>query len=221
VLASTITFHLRKLTPKGIEWMPVSISGSDLRDRCIFHRSDNVDVAAVRILDLLGPAMSGLPEPEKALSYTSVSDDDFPAKDKIAVGIGDDAMVVGYPRGFYDTFSKYPIVKSGIIASRWEAPFNGEHYFLIDAKLFPGSSGSIVISRPTEFQFRDGHMLRSSSGAKQFAFLGVFSGEPYKVCRPIETEGFTLISKEGYNVGIVWYYYLIPQILENGVPHSL
>ena len=46
--------------------------------------------------------------------------------------------------------------------------------------------------------------------------LGVFSGEPFRQSRPIETDAFTIISKEGYNVGIVWYASLVLDIVENG-----
>jgi hypothetical protein len=39
---------------------------------------------------------------------------------------------------------------------------------LIDAKLFPGSSGSIVISRPTNYIVQGGQIFHHSSGSKQF-----------------------------------------------------
>ena len=53
----------------------------------------------------------------------------------------------------------FPIVKSGIIASRWKTGFKGKPYFLIDAKLFPGSSGSVVITKPADFVIRNGANL--------------------------------------------------------------
>lgn len=154
------------------------------------------------------------------MSQMAVSEKVFPGVDKISVNVGDDALVIGYPRGYYDEFSKFPIIKSGIIASKWGMPFNGQPYFLIDAKLFPGSSGSLVISRPTNFIIEKGQIYSRSSDQKAFAFLGVFSGEPFIQKHTIETDNFTIISKEGYNVGIVWYYYLIPEIISNGKQHS-
>ena len=66
-----------------------------------------------------------------------------------------------------------PIVKSEIIASMWKGMFNDKPYFLIDAKLFPGSSGSIVISKPIGTVIENGKFYVAN--AKQFAFLRVFS----------------------------------------------
>ena len=128
-------------------------------------------------------------------------------------------MVVGYPRGFYDNFPKFPIVKSGVIASKWGMPFGGKPYFLIDAKLFPGSSGSLVISRPTDFVVQKRQAYLRRDGSKEFLFLGIFSGEPFGKMRPIETDSFVILSKEGYNVGIVWYYHLVPTIISEGKLH--
>ena len=98
-------------------------------------------------------------------------------------------------------------------------PFGGKPYFLIDAKLFPGSSGSLVISRPTDFVVQKGQAYLRRDGSKEFLFLGIFSGEPFGKMRPIETDSFVILSKEGYNVGIVWYYHLVPTIISEGKLH--
>ncbi|MDX6381553.1 MAG: hypothetical protein QOI57_2577 [Rubrobacteraceae bacterium] len=45
-----------------------------------------------------------------------VSEDNFPGKNNISVEVADDATVIGYPRSYYDQFSMFPIVKSGVIA---------------------------------------------------------------------------------------------------------
>ena len=71
----------------------------------------------------------------------------------------DDYLVIGYPRMFYDKVNLFPIVKSGIIASKWQGMLNGKPYFLIDAKLFPGSSGSIVISKPIGTVIENGKFM--------------------------------------------------------------
>jgi hypothetical protein len=215
-LAASITFHHRKITANGFEWVPITVSGDDLKDRCSFHQDDGVDVAIVRVVDLLSKVMLPVTPNEKAMAYSAVSEEDFPGTGKLKVEVGDDVLVVGYPRGFYDDLVKFPIVKSGVIASFWGVPFGGKPFFLIDAKLFPGSSGSIVISKPVSFVIENKQIFEHTSGSKQFAFLGIFSGEPFRQSRPIETDSFTIISKEGYNVGIVWYYHLVTDIIKNG-----
>ncbi|MDX1921345.1 MAG: hypothetical protein SFU25_11510 [Candidatus Caenarcaniphilales bacterium] len=97
-------------------------------------------------------------------------------------------------------------VKSGIIASKWRAFYNGNPYFLVDCKLFPGSSGSIIITKATG--------LGSAVGSFEFfQFLGVYSGEFYRRKETIEFDEMTLIRKETYNIGIAWYYDIIEQII--------
>ncbi len=137
VFAAALIFHLLrqhlglavlliiiawKITPNGFEWVPITVSGDDLKARCSFHQDDAVDVAIVSIEDLLRKVMYPVPVNEKPMIYSAVSEDNFPGKGKITVEVGDDALVVGYPRGFYDKFSKFPIVKSGVIASFWGMP---------------------------------------------------------------------------------------------------
>jgi hypothetical protein len=64
---------------------------------------------------------------------------------KIKVEVSDGVLVIGYPNGYYDEVNLFPIVKSGIVASMWGRNFKGEPCFLIDSRLFPGSSGSLVV----------------------------------------------------------------------------
>ena len=213
-IANSITFYYRKTAKNGYEWIPITIHGDDLRQRCKFHQSDDVDVAVINILDILTDLATN--ENETFMALQTVSEGMFPGKGKAPMAVGDDVLIVGYPRGFYDEFSKFPIVKSGVVASRWGAPFGGNPYFLIDAKLFPGSSGSMVISRPTEMFFEKGILYHTPSKQKEFLFLGIYSGEPYRKTRPIETDNFIIISKEGYDIGVVWYYHLVPTIISKG-----
>ncbi len=151
------------------------------------------------------------------LPWHGISDQQLPDNQGMKIEVADDALVVGYPRGFYDTQNLFPVVKSGIIASRWGAFFNRQPYFLIDAKLFPGSSGSLVISKPQHFFTEGGEAYVTDN--KQFAFLGIFSGEPVQQQTPIELEDLTIIRKSGYNVGVVWYGQLVSATVARGVPY--
>ena len=211
-LASSITFHVRKMD-NGFKWHAITLTHDELLKRAKFHTNKEVDVAAVLISELITNILPPVNE-EEWLHYHSVSDSQFPGQNKINIEAADDALVIGYPRGFYDTVNLFPIIKSGVIASRWEAHFEGNPYFLIDAKLFPGSSDSIVISKPIGTIIENGQIFESPT--KQFAFLGVFSGEPFQRTRPIELETMTIIEKESFNVGIVWYYWLVEEIITQG-----
>lgn len=208
----SLTFHLRKVIGGAIVWEPITIDQSSLISRARLHANPEIDVCAILVLDLITEKLKSGGE---YLNWYGVSSDTLAGQNKIKPHAASDAVVVGYPRGFYDQVNVFPIVKSGIIASRWGANFQGQPYFLIDAKLFPGSSGSIVISKPTDVVVENGQVFHSKE--KQFAFLGIYSGEPYQEHSPIELDDLTIIRKTGFNVGIVWYGHLVEEILASGV----
>ncbi len=213
ILPDQLTFNLRKNDNGQIKWFPITLNNEELRKRVKIHKNPVVDIAAVNVIDLIHSAVAD--SSNNIIGYAGVSENDLPGKNLIDVEVCDDVITIGYPKGFYDTHNLYPIVKSGIIASRWGGHFNGLPYVLIDSKLFPGSSGSLVISRPINQLFSKGHIYTAQE--KQFAFLGVYSGEPFLQSTPIEFDDFTIVRKDGFNLGVVWYSYLIPQIVNDGV----
>lgn len=211
-IPESLQLHLRKISEGQIIWDPIILAKDDIRERILLHSDPEVDICAIRILDLL---TEKLKSGDKYLNWSSVSKNDFPGDTtKINPEVSSDAIVVGYPYGFYDKHNLFPICKSGIIASRWGARFDGKPYFLIDAKLFPGSSGSIVLSKPIDFVVKKGKTYYSDE--KQFAFLGLFSGEPYEQLPAVELDDITILRKASYNLGIVWYSYLVEEIIESG-----
>lgn len=68
------------------------------------------------------------------------------AKDEDLPNYGaiEDVTFVGYPKGLHDTKNLLPIVRRGITASPLWNDYEGRGVFLIDAEVFPGSSGSPV-----------------------------------------------------------------------------
>jgi hypothetical protein len=55
-------------------------------------------------------------------------------------------IFVGFPNGMFDEKHFLPIVRRGYVATSPELDFNGEPIFLMDASVFPGSSGSPVFT---------------------------------------------------------------------------
>ena len=55
---------------------------------------------------------------------------------------------IGYPSGLYDSASFLPIVRQGYAATAMDVDYEGKPTFLIDASVFPGSSGSPVFLVP-------------------------------------------------------------------------
>jgi hypothetical protein len=84
----------------------------------------------------------------------------------------------------------------------------------VDAQLFPGSSGSIVISKPRELTVVDGKLLIAPS--KQFAFLGVYSGRPFPTAEPIDLGDFVVAPRPGFGAGIVWEAAAVEDMIRAG-----
>ena len=63
------------------------------------------------------------------------------------VEVGSSLLVVGFPLGFHDTLNHMPVVRHAIIASSFGLRFQGEGYFLTDARTHRGTSGAPIVMR--------------------------------------------------------------------------
>lgn len=63
------------------------------------------------------------------------------------VEIGASLLVVGFPLGFHDTLHHLPVVRQAVLASAYGLRFQGEGYFLTDARTHRGTSGAPVVMR--------------------------------------------------------------------------
>lgn len=211
IIPDTITFHVRRVVGQGIVWEPVILDVTEIKKRLKLHTDSEVDVAILRVDDLLRERMK---PGNLYMTLSSVSEEDLPENKNISAEVADDVVIIGYPKGFYDEKNIFPIVKSGIIATRWGMNFNDMPVFLIDAKLFPGSSGSIVVTKPISSIVAEGPM--KDERETQFAFLGIYSGEPFRQQEPIDLDDITIIRKDSFNVGTVWYGKLVVDIVKKG-----
>lgn len=57
----------------------------------------------------------------------------------------EDITFVGYPAGVFDSVNLIPVVRGGRTASPLEVDYENKPAFLVDAAVFPGSSGSPVL----------------------------------------------------------------------------
>lgn len=209
VYPKTITYNARKFINGKYQLVPFTINELECRKRLRVSPDPNIDVAAFEITkDYQNYFSSDSIQLEDLSVFTKESctytKDNFPE-------VGDDVLIVGYPRGYYDQVNTFPIVKSGVISSWYGKDFNGAPIFLIDSKLFPGSSGSLVISKPQKLFFEGGNL--KFSDIKTSNLIGIFSGE-FTQDRKLETENFDIKIKDSYNLGIVWYPKLIEEIIK-------
>lgn len=63
------------------------------------------------------------------------------------VEIGTSLLVVGFPLGFHDALHHTPVVRHAVVASSFGLRFQGQGYFLTDARTHRGTSGAPVVMR--------------------------------------------------------------------------
>ncbi|PTS86771.1 trypsin [Pseudomonas sp. HMWF032] len=63
------------------------------------------------------------------------------------VEVGSALLVVGFPLGFHDTLHHLAVVRHAVVASSFGLRFQGQGYFLTDARTHRGSSGAPVVMR--------------------------------------------------------------------------
>jgi hypothetical protein len=61
--------------------------------------------------------------------------------------VGDELLVVGFPLGFFDTLHQLPVARHATVASAFGVRFQGQGYFVTDARLHRGTSGAPVVAR--------------------------------------------------------------------------
>jgi len=87
--------------------------------------------------------------------------------------VGQRVIFIGYPENRYDQCHNLPILRSGVTASHPRLNYDGEEQFLIDAQVFPGSSGSPVFLNMKEAQYNRGQIILGSG--LPYLFVGVVS----------------------------------------------
>jgi hypothetical protein len=81
--------------------------------------------------------------------YRAFGPDHLHRPDEV-VEVGASVLVVGFPLGFHDTLHHLPVVRQAGIASSFGLRFQGEGYFLTDARTHRGGSGAPVVMRVTQ-----------------------------------------------------------------------
>lgn len=204
-------FYLREVKSGKIEWLPITLNQDQLKERTKLHPNPEVDVVAIKVDDLWTDLITK-DSSRHIINPMQLTNRDLPDRFPVKLESTTDVIVCSYPHEFYDVENKFPIIKSGIIASSWNANFNGEPFFLVDAKLFPGSSGGMVLSKPVDIAIINGQLMRSDE--KRFCLLGVYSGQFSH--QEKDKDGKTV--SEPFGLGIVWYSRLISEIIKTGSP---
>jgi hypothetical protein len=97
-----------------------------------------------------------------SIGYKSFASNNMLPKN-IQLDVGEDVFVMGYPLGIYDEVHNLPVIRGGTISSAYPIPWNRRPYFLVDANLEEGTSGSPVLTKFKETWRRtdDDRLLRT------------------------------------------------------------
>ena len=106
------------------------------------------------------------------------------------VEVGTSLLIVGFPLGFHDTLHHMPVVRHAILASSFAFRFQGQGYFLTDARTHSGTSGASVVMRAPSPD--------SETDDLPWVLLGVHSAR-------LDMGGRNLESDEALGLNCAWY----------------
>jgi trypsin-like peptidase len=93
-------------------------------------------------IDLACLNVSGIAEPGAGVFYKHLTEEVLTSPTDLMAG--HEVWFLGYPNNRFDVTNNLPLLRRGYIASVPSVDFNGRPQMVIDAGVFPGSSGSPV-----------------------------------------------------------------------------
>jgi S1-C subfamily serine protease len=118
---------------------------------------------------------------------------------EVGVGEGDGIFLLGFPLGAIGKERNYVVVRDGVIARIRDSLVGAEKTFLIDAGVFPGSSGGPVITRPEVVAIQG---TRANSNAELIGIVSAYV--PYQdIAVSVQTQRPRVIFEENSGLGIV------------------
>jgi hypothetical protein len=101
------------------------------------HPDANIDLACINISAYIGQ--------DHGVYSRNLHDEFIEPIDFTKLLPGTEVSFIGYPDNRFDTTHNLPILRKGYLATLPSVDFNGLKQVLIDAQVFPGSSGSPVL----------------------------------------------------------------------------
>jgi hypothetical protein len=180
-----------------------------------FHPDPEVDIAIMPVASLL----QQLNDNQQGVFFRSVDKRLLPTDEELRdLKAIEDVLFLGYPNGIFDRVSLLPVARRGITATPIRVDYNGQPTFLIDASVFPGSSGSrVFIAAEGGFSNAQGFMIGT-----RVHFLGVVAAVHYSEERGrivIESNpvfDFPVpITRQLLNLGIVFKAHTVVEAIED------
>lgn len=133
------------------------------------HRDNRIDIAVMP----LAPVQKAIKEKGWKIFYRSIGGDIILNDEKLKeLDALESVIFIGYPSGMFDRKNYLPVIRNGITATPLNVDYEGLPQFLIDASVFPGSSGSpVFIYNRGSYSPRDGGLVAGN----RLIFLGIIS----------------------------------------------
>ena len=116
------------------------------------------------------------------------------------VEVGSSLLVVGFPLGFHDALHHLPVVRQAAIASSFGLRFQGQGFFLTDARTHRGTSGAPVVMREPDSIANRAHRL-------PWKLLGVHSSRMDMGSRDLKED-------ESLGLNCAWYADILMKLSE-------
>ncbi len=115
------------------------------------------------------------------------------------IEVGDPVLIVGFPLGFHDNLHHLPVARQAVIASVFGIRFQGQGYFLTDARMHRGTSGAPVVARLTA--------ERSGRGELAWMLLGVHGAR-------MDVSDRDVVQDESLDLNCAWYADVLLKLTE-------
>jgi len=198
-------FHARRNDPSN--YFPVNIPLYTKTGEPIWIQSQQFPEADVVLVPIVSTLYDGRGE------LTAFSDAHTTVDMKMRPA--SQAVLLGYPYGFFDTRNFLPVWKTGHLATEPRVDFQGQPVFLVDVSAFPGMSGAPVVGVSNGvYENENGDMMTGV----QRRLLGIFSA--MRMVKPqasVDAGGTPIASAaaspgDSLQLGYVWKAQLITDI---------
>ena len=115
------------------------------------------------------------------------------------IEVGTSLLIVGFPLGFQDALHHLPVARQAIVATSFGLRFQGEGYFLTDARMHRGASGAPVVARAASRQ--------SGRQDLHWRLLGVHTSR-------MDVDNRDEAEDERLNLNCAWYADIIMKLTE-------
>lgn len=212
----SITFTIKENgKPKLGHGFRLEIAG-DFSRAWFGHSDPDIDVAVIP----LAPLEEHLRQCGVEVFYQFVSTDIVPSKKQVEeLDTYEELVFIGYPNGIWDKKNLLPVMRTGTTATPLCVDFEGGPKFLMDASVFPGSSGSpVFLYNPGMYYSKTGNTTVGS----RIMFVGVVAAVFFRndvndiVTIPIPTQNqkAVALSREMIDLGIVYKSHTIVETIE-------